>query len=245
VRRIVHDTSQGGGRARGVTYIDASGEEVFQPADLVILASFTLSNNRLLMVSGAGEQYDPATGKGTLGKNLTHQVNFTAVQAFFDKPLNRFMGSGGAGLRIADFDGDVFDHSNLPFLRGGIFGAIMTGTAPIATFGVLPQSHKTRWGSEWKKASVDYFDRTGLLQFSGEHVPNEGNFFDLDPSYKDPTGEPLLRMTINWRDNDRKMVEFMTAKGVEIVRAMGAKEFNPQAPYRDYDATLKKPGPLA
>jgi gluconate 2-dehydrogenase alpha chain len=237
VRRIVHDTAQGRGKARGVTYIDASGEEVFQPADLVILASFTLSNNRLLMLSGAGEQYDPATGKGTLGKNLTHQVNFTAVQAFFDKPLNRFMGSGGAGLRIADFDGDVFDHSNLPFLRGGIFGAIMTGTAPIATFGLLPQSHKTRWGSEWKKASVDYFDRTGLLQFSGEHVPNKGNFFDLDPNYKDPTGEPLLRMTINWHDNDRKMVEFMTAKGVEIVRAMGAKEFNPQAPYHDYDVT--------
>ena len=34
-------------------------------------------------------------------------------------------------------------------------------------------------------------------------------------------------MTINWRDNERKMVEFMNAKMVEIGRAMGAKDVNP------------------
>ena len=39
VRRIVHDKGPSGGRARGVTYFDESGEEVFQPADLVFLAS--------------------------------------------------------------------------------------------------------------------------------------------------------------------------------------------------------------
>ena len=111
-----------GGRARGVTYIDESGEEVFQPADLVILASYTLGNNHLLLLSGIGTPYDPATGKGTLGKNLTHQVQF-GVQAFLHKPLNRFMGAGGTGVRISDFDGDVFDHSNLPFIRGGMIGA--------------------------------------------------------------------------------------------------------------------------
>src|SRR5271156_3344357 len=214
VRRIVQGRTAGGARARGVRYIDATGEDLFQPAELVILASYTLSNNRLLMLSGAGEQYDPATGKGTLGKNLTHQISFTTATAFFDQPLNRFMGSGGAGRRFADLDGDVFDHSNLPFLRGGIFGAIMTGTAPIATFGVLPRSIKARWGSEWKKAAIQYYDHTGIVTFSGEHVPYASNYFDLDSTYKDSAGDPLLRMTINWRDNERKMVEFMTAKGV-------------------------------
>ena len=76
VRRIVHDKGPNGGRARGVTYVDESGEEVFQPADLVIAATYTLGNNHLLMLSGIGTPYDPATGKGTLGKNLTHQLQF-------------------------------------------------------------------------------------------------------------------------------------------------------------------------
>jgi gluconate 2-dehydrogenase alpha chain len=236
-RRIVHDSGPAGGKARGVSYIDSTGEEIFQPAELVILASFTLSNNRLLFLSNAGEPYDPSTGKGTLGRNLTHQVNFTAAQAFFEKPLNRFMGAGGAGLRVSDFDGDVFDHSNVPFVRGGFFGAINTGTAPIANFGVLPRDIKAQWGAKWKKAAVDYYDHTGLLTFSGEHISYKGNFTDLDPTYKDHRGDPLLRMTMNWHDNERKMVEFMNAKGVEMARAMGAREVNGYSGYRDYDVT--------
>jgi gluconate 2-dehydrogenase alpha chain len=237
VRRIVHDTAQAGGKARGVTYIDASGEEVFQPADLVILASWTLSNNHLLLLSGAGNPYNAATGKGTLGKNLTHQISFTAAQVFMGKPLNRFMGAGGAGTRIADLEGDVLDQSNLPFIRGGILQAHGVGYQPIAIFGSVPQSVKSRWGAEWKKASIEYYDRTGTVSFSGEHIPYKGNFIDLDPTYKDHAGDPLLRLTINWRDNERKMVEFMTAKGVEIARAMGAKEINVFPGYRNYDVT--------
>jgi gluconate 2-dehydrogenase alpha chain len=237
VRRIVHDAAQANGKARGVNYIDASGEEVFQPADLVILSSYTLSNNRLLLLSGAGTPYDPATGKGTLGKNLTHQVSFPAATSFFEKPLNRFMGAGGIGVRMSDFDGDVFDHTNLPFLRGGVLNASMQGAQPISPFGVLPRSIKARWGSEWKKASLDYYDRTSSVSFGGEQIPYKGNYFDLDPTYKDHAGDPLLRLTQNWRDNERKMVEFMTVKAVEIARAMGAKEINPYPGYGDYDVT--------
>jgi len=64
VRRIVHDITKSGRQARGVSYIDASGEEVFQPAELVFLASWTLNNTRLLLLSQVGEPYNPASGKG-------------------------------------------------------------------------------------------------------------------------------------------------------------------------------------
>jgi gluconate 2-dehydrogenase alpha chain len=237
VRRILHDSAQNGGKARGVTYIDESGEEIFQPADLVILASYTLGNNHMLMLSGIGTPYDPATEKGTLGKNLTHQLAF-GVQAFLPKPINKFMGAGGTGVRIADFDADVFDHSNLNFIRGGMIAAMSVGTQPLSTFGNVPNSMKLRrWGAEWKKASIDYYDRTGVVAFAGEQIPYRGNRFDLDPTYKNPLGDPLLRMTINWQDNERKMVDFMNTKMVEIAHAMGAKEVNPSPGYGDYDVT--------
>ena len=131
VRRIVYEKGpRGEGRATGVNYIDQSGEEVFQPADLVFLGSWTLNNTRLLLLSGIGEPYDPASGKGVVGRNLTHQVSSPRRKRFFEKPLNRFMGAGPAGMRIGDFDGDVFDHRNLPFLRGGTFGGIGQATNP-------------------------------------------------------------------------------------------------------------------
>jgi gluconate 2-dehydrogenase alpha chain len=211
VRRIVQDKAQSGGKARGVSYIDSTGEEIFQPAELILLASWTLSNNRLLLLSGIGTPYDPATGTGTLGKNLTHQVTVN-VSFYFEKPLNRFMGAASAGLTIADFEGDVIDNSNLPFLRGGNLTGTSGGAQPISAFGGLPRSFQSRWGANWKKASIDYYDRAAGIQGSAEHIPYKGNYLDLDSTYKDSAGEPLLRLTINWRDNDRKLAEYLPPK---------------------------------
>ena len=236
VRRIVHGQDKGTGRARGVTYIGTNGEEVFQPAELVVIASWTLNNTRLLLLSGIGEPYDVETGKGTVGANLTHQVAVTPVTVFLDQPLNRFMGSGAAGMAIADFDGDVFDHSKLPFIRGGNLIASNFGSRPIQNFGTVPSPMKRNWGSEWKKAAVAYYDRTESIGFNGEHLSYRENFMDIDPTYKDRYGDPLLRMTIDWRDNERRMAEFMVTKAVEIARAIGAKEVSISHGLQRYDA---------
>jgi gluconate 2-dehydrogenase alpha chain len=236
-RRIMHDASENKGRARGVHYIDANGQEVFQPAELIFLASWTLNNTRLLLHSGIGEAYDPATARGTLGRNLTHQVILAAATAFFEKPLNRFMGSGASGIMLSDLDGDLSDHSKLPFLRGGTLGARSARSLPISECGVVPQSVQATWGSGWKKAALYYYDRTGRISFSGEHLAYKGNYMDLDPTYKDHFGDPLLRLTLDWRDNERRMAEFVTAKAVEIAREMGAKEITPFPGLHSYDAT--------
>ena len=236
VRRVIYGAAGSGKRAKGVTYLDDKGEEVFQPAELVFLASWTLNNTRLLLLSGIGEPYNAQTGTGTVGRNLTHQVNIGAATAFFEKPLNRFMGSGAAGACISDFDGDLFDHGGLPFLRGGTLQAMSMGYRPIANFGILPQSVKAGWGSDWKKAALEYYDRTGFIGFSGEHLACKGNYMDLDPTYKDRFGDPLLRFTINWGENERKMAEFVTPKAVELARAMGAKEISSFPGLKNYDS---------
>lgn len=235
VSRVEHTGTHPKKMARGVKYRDADGQEVFQPADLVVLSSWTVSNTRLLLLSGIGEPYDPLTGKGSVGRNLTHQVN-VSVTAFFEKPLNSFMGAGSATTLIPDFNGDLFDHSNLPFIRGGTFQANSHGDRPIASFGVVPRSVKNKWGAEWKKAALQYFDHTAHMGFLAEHLPYKSNYFDLDPTYKDDHGDPLLRLTLNWNDNEKKMVAFGMAKAEEIVRAAGAKQVNSFGLLGDYDA---------
>ncbi|MFP3435962.1 GMC family oxidoreductase, partial [Paraburkholderia sp. SIMBA_061] len=65
-----------GKTATGVTYFDeATQEEVFQPADIVILASFSLNNVHLALLSGIGQPYDPVTGEGVTGRNYAYQMN--------------------------------------------------------------------------------------------------------------------------------------------------------------------------
>ena len=51
-------------RATGVTYVDAAGREFEQPADLVILGSYTFNNMRLMLLSGIGKPYDPVAQPG-------------------------------------------------------------------------------------------------------------------------------------------------------------------------------------
>ena len=60
--------------ATGVTYVDTSGDEWEQPADLVLLCAFQLFNVQLLLLSGIGTPYDPQSGKGQIGRNFTHQT---------------------------------------------------------------------------------------------------------------------------------------------------------------------------
>jgi gluconate 2-dehydrogenase alpha chain len=231
VRRVLYKD----GKATGVSYVDANGEEVVQPADLVVLASWTLNNTRLLLLSKIGEAYDARSGTGHLGRNFTHQATFRGVVLFFDRPLNRFMGSGACGVAIRDLDGDSFDHGPLNFIRGAYIGAYSRGHPPIGSFGVVPPSVKATWGSEWKKAAMDAFDCAANLGISGEHLAYRTNYLDLDPTYRDSHGDPLLRMTMDWNDNERNMIGFVSAKMAQVGREMGAREVVAAALPRRYD----------
>jgi gluconate 2-dehydrogenase alpha chain len=46
---------------------------------------------------------------------------------------------------------------------------------------------------------------------------------DLDPTYTDKFGDPLLRFTLDWTDHEFKQREFATKIQARIAREMGAK----------------------
>jgi len=87
-----------------------------------------------------------------------------------------------------------------------------------------------RWGTEWKKANVDWYAHSFGLSIQGSCYPHTENFLDLDPVYKDAYGQPLVRMTFDWRDNETKMSAYVTKKMEAIAKAMGADIVGPAAP---------------
>jgi gluconate 2-dehydrogenase alpha chain len=236
VRRVGQNDS----KATGVSYVGVNGEEVFQPADLVVLASWTLNNTRLLLLSEIGQPYDPTSGKGQVGRNLTHQAQTRSPILFFDRPFNRFMGSGANGVAIRDLEGDNFGHRQLDFIGGAYIHASAYGYRPIANFGVVPPSVKATWGSAWKKAAVESFDQAASFTITGDHLAYRTNYLDLDPTYRDTYGDPLVRMTINWNDNEYNLLRFMTEKMGLVGRAMGAREVATFPPPRRYDVLTYK-----
>jgi gluconate 2-dehydrogenase alpha chain len=210
-------------QATGVTYIDSGGREFVQPAKLVILGSFALNNVRMLLLSGIGAPYQPAEGKGVVGRNYAYQT-MSSVQVFYDQNvnINPFMRSGACGTVIADFVSDNFDHGPHNFVGGAYVGEIMTNGRPIE-FHPTPPGTPT-WGAAWKSAVVRHYNHTAVLNIHGSSVSNRANYLDLDPTYKDAWGQPLLRMTFDFPANDLRMSAFVTGKAVEIGRAMGGKQ---------------------
>ncbi len=220
VQRINLDST--GKKATGVTYIDAAGREFEQPASLVITALFAINNVRMLLLSGIGKPFDPATNSGVVGRNYAYQTMSSAL-AFFDEDvnINPFMASGASGTMMNDFAGDSFDHSPHGFIGGAYVGAINTNGRPIEYHPVPPGTPK--WGRGWKQAVAKHYNHTVNLNIHGSSMPRRANYLDLDPTYKDAWGQPLLRMTFDFPQNDLKMAQFVTNKAVEIGNAMGAK----------------------
>ncbi|MFK3740874.1 GMC family oxidoreductase [Massilia sp. TN1-12] len=216
--RILLDKS--GKRATGVRYVDASGRQVDQPADMVVLASFQLNNVRMLLLSGIGRPYDPVSGKGVVGKNYAYQI-VSSTTAYFDEDvhMNPFVGAGAAGqMAIDDFNADHFDHAGKGFVGGAMIFAGATGGRPIVQMPLPPDA--PRWGSGWKSAVRKHYAHTSSVATMGSVMSYRDRYLDLDPTYRDAHGLPLLRMTFDWHPNELRMTAFTSARAAEIVQAM-------------------------
>jgi gluconate 2-dehydrogenase alpha chain len=224
VLRVNRDST--GKRATGVTYVDAQGREFEQPAELVILCAYILHNVRLMLLSGIGAPYNGSTGEGVVGRNYAYQI-VSGVDVFYDdKTINPFVGAGALGIGIDDYNGDNFDHSGLGFIGGGYLACWNTNGRPIE-YHPVPKGTPS-WGSKWKRAVAKNYLRSVTISTHGAVMSHRTNYLDLDPTYHDVYGQPLMRMTFDYTDNEHKMSDYLTDRAADIAKAMKGREINPK-----------------
>lgn len=230
VNRVNLDSS--GKRAVSVTYVDSQGREFEQPGKLIILCAYATRNVHLLLLSGIGEPYDPETQRGVVGKNYAYQT-MSSVEVFTKENLNPFMGAGALGQAVDDFNGNNFDHGPHGFIGGGYIASWTTGGRPIGQM-ILPDD-APKWGSGWKKAVADNYLHATSLSCHGSSMAYRGAYLDLDPTYRDAYGNPLLRQTFDFGENDRKMSEFLTDRAVDIAKGMQPRHYQANRLTPQYD----------
>ncbi|STW52466.1 gluconate 2-dehydrogenase, flavoprotein subunit [Klebsiella pneumoniae] len=194
-----------------------------QPADLVIIGAFQFHNVHLMLLSGIGKPYNPETGEGVVGRNFAYQ-NMTTIKAIFDKDTytNPFIGAGRQRRRRRRLQ-----RRQLRPRRGGlcrrfaVLGQPGRDPSPSPGFPVPPGT--PAWGSKWKAAVADTYTHHLSMDAHGAHQSYRQNYLDLDPNYKNVFGQPLLRMTFDWQENDIKMAQFMFDKMAPIAKAMKPK----------------------
>jgi gluconate 2-dehydrogenase alpha chain len=161
-----------------------------------------------MLLSGIGRSYDPETRQGTVGRNYAYQT-YSHIQLYFDdKNFNPFISAGALGQSADDFNGDNFDHAGLNFVGGAGITCQPTNGRPLANLPVPPGT--PRWGAQWKEQVKKNYLRSFGFASQGSSHSAYANYLDLDPTYTDRFGRPLLRMTFDFPENDARMSNYIT-----------------------------------
>ena len=225
------------GMATGVRYVDRRGREHLQPAEVVFVSAYMLSNVRLLLLSRSAAHPDGVgNDRGMVGRNYSYQLVKTPVTGVFEgRRFNHYMGNSSTRQIIYDFQADVFDHRDLDFMGGAYLSCGDGERDPISTVGDIPDRRdadgdggdpsggsddgERAWGPRFKQR-MRHWDSYVPIGIHGESMTYEDNFCDLDPRYTDAFGLPLLRITYDFKPNEFNMYRFLAQRCEEIMQAM-------------------------
>jgi gluconate 2-dehydrogenase alpha chain len=224
VTKVIKDPA--GKRVTGVTYTNVlNGEEFEQPAAMVLLTAYAINNVHLMLLSGIGRAYDPISQQGVIGKNYCYQTGAGATLFFDGRNFNPFMSAGGSSSTMDDFNTNWdFDRAKPGFIGGYTIGAGFNTSLPI---GNRPVPRGTpAWGSAWKAATARSYQTAMNIGGSGSVMANRYNYFDLDPTYRNAFGQPLMRMTFDYKENEHKMGRHASQMINDIAKSMNPTSFN-------------------
>jgi glucoside 3-dehydrogenase (cytochrome c) catalytic subunit len=217
-------------RATGVMYIDRNTREVKEVhARAVILCAQALESTRILLNS-ATTQYPNglANSSGVLGHYLMDHL-WVAGGAFGTFPdLQAPSASLGApkrpnGIYAIRMRNTANGPRSKDFIRG--FGFQGGGNVSF-------NFNAPGYGESFKKAIREATNAVTFAGF-GECLPRYDNFLALDPAVVDAYGIPVLRITMSWGENEKKMIPEMARTAAEMLEAAGAKTVVPfQVPNR-------------
>lgn len=221
------------GRVTGVTYIK-DRREYFQPAKVVLLASYTYENSRLLLLSKSkAYARGLANNHGQVGRHyFGHWTSAGGAAALFPFDINVWYGLPAQGATVDEWADDNFDHTGLGFI-GGTSLHVHTEMHPIDAASMPGFGRAPAWGSAWKSFVKRNAARHTSAYLQTSTFPYEATFLDLDDRVRDPLGDPVCRVTTAARENETRAVLYAQKKLEQWYRAAGAVEVfmaPPQAP---------------
>ena len=196
----------------------------------MILCAFAQHNVHLLLLSGIGKPYDPRRATpASSGRNYAYQITSVGRRLRRRRSSTRSWARARSGRSIDDFNGDNFDHGPHGFVGGGYIALWTTGGRPIL------QHHAARGHAELGRAvRRARWPRTTCAAVSiathGSVMSYRDAYLDLDPTYRDVYGNPLLRLTFDFHDNEHRMSKFLTDRadghreGDEAARRINVKQ---------------------
>ena len=198
VHSVIYDERKK--RATGVRVVDAITKEMTEYYAKIIFINASAINSNLILLNSISHRFPNGLGNdsGMLGKFIGFHNYRGRVRADFDG-YHDFTTDGRRpnGSYIPRFR-NVFKQET-DFLRG--YAASFSATkAENETSGLGEELKENLFKPALGGWSIG-------IQMMGETLTKETNSVKLDPHQKDSWGVPLLRMSVDFDDNDMKMVQ--------------------------------------
>lgn len=230
VHSIIYDEKLG--KASGVRVIDTNTKEVFEYKARIIFLNASALNSNLVLLNSTSSRFPNGLGNdnGLLGKYVAFQNYRASVSAEIDGFLDKYyFGRNPTELILANYK-NLHKHETDYF--GGYTTFMGAYRDPHQTDESIPQV-----GGAYKDSLTEPGSWKLYMYMQGETVPKKTNHVRLSKDQKDQWGIPLLITSVEYDDNDERMIQDFLKESKEMLEKAGCKNIetyeNKQAPGLD------------
>lgn len=198
VHSIIYDEKQN--KATGIRVVDTLTKEMTEYYAKIIFVNASAINSNLILLNSISSRFPNGLGNdsGVLGKFIGFHNYRGRVTAEFD------------GFHDSTTDGKRPNAAYIPRFRNVFKQETDFLRGYAASFSTSKMGNPTDGLGESLKANLFKPESGGWAasaQMMGETLMKESNFIKLDSEQKDSWGIPKLRMSVDFDDNDMKMVQ--------------------------------------
>ncbi|MEO6288580.1 MAG: GMC family oxidoreductase [Ginsengibacter sp.] len=219
VHSVIYDESKG--KATGVRVIDAKTKKTTEYFAKIIFINAACLNTNLILLNSKSSRFENGLGNdnGLLGKYIAFQNYRGNLTADVDGPLDKYYyGRRPTAVMMPNFRN--VHKQEMDFLRGYMvfFTANRNSGSTDFTGDAI--------GGEYKDALAEAGNWNVFMMMQGETIPKEDNHVRLSNDKKDGWGIPLLITSVDYDDNDEKLLKDFFEQGEEMLTKAGCKNIN-------------------
>lgn len=230
VHSIIYDENKG--RASGVRVIDTNTKESTDYFARIIFVNASALNSNLVLLNSTSKRFPNGLGNdnGLLGKYVAFHNYRASVGGEIDGMEDGYYyGRNPTEPIIANYRN--LHKQDTDYVGG--FTTFMGAYRPRMEQTSLPEEI----GAAYKEALTEPGGWHVYMYMQGETIMKETNHVRLSTDQKDQWGIPLLVTSVDYDDNDEKMIKDFLAQSMEMLEVAGCKNIfsndNHQAPGLD------------
>lgn len=216
VHSIIYDDQKE--KVTGVRVVDRETKSVSEYYARVIFLNASALNSNLILLNSTSNRFPNGLGNdsGILGKYVAFHNYRGNISASFEGMEDKYyFGRRPTAVMMPNFRN--VKKQEMDFLRGYM-------TFYTAGRGGWGGKRDLPLGAEFKEQNSVPGPWHVFMMMQGETIPKESNFVSLSTSEKDAWGIPLLKVNVDYDDNDEKILKDFLEQGSEMLSKAGCKD---------------------